>query len=94
MGLDEIWPEYLKSLDVVLADTRRLQHRAQLETASLEWQTGVVVPLKGDWRGCSDYQESQSFGNKQWELKKEGLLSTGINEDMVSSYGYEGKKGL
>ncbi|KAK3514153.1 hypothetical protein QTP70_005085 [Hemibagrus guttatus] len=42
-GVDEIRPEYLKSLDVV---------------GPLDWVTGVVVPLfkKGDRRVCSNYR--------------------------------------
>ncbi|KAI3358272.1 hypothetical protein L3Q82_003269 [Scortum barcoo] len=51
-GVDEIRPEYLKSLDVVgLSWLTRLCNIAwRLGTVPLEWQTGVVVPLfkKGD----------------------------------------------
>ncbi|KAI3364112.1 hypothetical protein L3Q82_010940 [Scortum barcoo] len=53
-GVDEIRPEYLKSLDVVgLSWLTRLCNIAwRLGTVPLEWQTGVVVPLfkKGDQR--------------------------------------------
>ncbi|KAI3360210.1 hypothetical protein L3Q82_014521 [Scortum barcoo] len=53
-GVDEICPEYLKSLDVVgLSWLTRLCNIAwRLGTVPLEWQTGVVVPLfkKRDWR--------------------------------------------
>ncbi|KAI3352082.1 hypothetical protein L3Q82_020905 [Scortum barcoo] len=56
-GVDEIRPEYLKSLDVVgLSWLTRLCNIAwRLGTVPLEWQTGVVVPLfkKGDRRVCS-----------------------------------------
>ncbi|KAI3356977.1 hypothetical protein L3Q82_003609 [Scortum barcoo] len=46
-GVDEIRPEYLKSLDVVgLSWLTRLCNIAwRLGTVPLEWQTGVVVPL-------------------------------------------------
>ncbi|KAI3359498.1 hypothetical protein L3Q82_013894 [Scortum barcoo] len=56
-GVDEIRPEYLKSLDVVgLSWLTRLCNIAwRLGTVPLEWQTGLVVPLfkKGDRRVCS-----------------------------------------
>ncbi|KAI3367319.1 hypothetical protein L3Q82_008358 [Scortum barcoo] len=47
MGVDEIRPEYLKSLDVVgLSWLTRLCNIAwRLGTVPLEWQTRVVVPL-------------------------------------------------
>ncbi|KAI3373305.1 hypothetical protein L3Q82_006600 [Scortum barcoo] len=47
LGVDEIHPEYLKSLDVVgLSWLTRLCNIAwRLGTVPLEWQTGVVVPL-------------------------------------------------
>ncbi|KAK3513401.1 hypothetical protein QTP70_014229 [Hemibagrus guttatus] len=46
-GVDEIRPEYLKSLDVV-----------GLSWLTLDWATGVVIPLfkKGDRRVCSNYR--------------------------------------
>ncbi|KAI2665653.1 Craniofacial development protein 2 [Labeo rohita] len=46
-GVDEIRPEYLKSLDVVgLSWLTRLCNIAwRLGTVPLDWQTGVVVPL-------------------------------------------------
>ena len=57
--MDEIRPEYLKSLDVVgLSWLTRLCNIAwQSGTVPLDWQTGVVVPLfkKGDRRVCSNY---------------------------------------
>ncbi|KAI3355396.1 hypothetical protein L3Q82_018240 [Scortum barcoo] len=60
--VDEIRPEYLKSLDVVgLSWLTRLCNIAwRLGTVPLEWQTGVVVPLfkKGDRRVCSNYRGS------------------------------------
>ncbi|KAK3542821.1 hypothetical protein QTP70_004326 [Hemibagrus guttatus] len=48
LGVDEICPEYLKSLDVV----------GQSGTVPLDWATGVVIPLfkKGDQRVCSNYR--------------------------------------
>ncbi|KAI3359375.1 hypothetical protein L3Q82_002875 [Scortum barcoo] len=59
-GVDEIRPEYLKSLDVVgLSWLTRLCNIAwRLGTVPLEWQTGVVFPLfkKGDRRVCSNYR--------------------------------------
>ncbi|KAI3357643.1 hypothetical protein L3Q82_016052 [Scortum barcoo] len=59
-GVDEIRPEYLKSLDVVgLSWLTCLCNIAwRLGTVPLEWQTGVVVPLfkKGDRRVCSNYR--------------------------------------
>uniref|UniRef100_A0AAY5KH73 Reverse transcriptase domain-containing protein n=1 Tax=Esox lucius TaxID=8010 RepID=A0AAY5KH73_ESOLU len=58
--LDEIRPEYLKSLDVVgLSWLTRLCNIAwRSGTVPLGWQTGVVVPLfkKGDRRVCSNYR--------------------------------------
>ncbi|KAI3356768.1 hypothetical protein L3Q82_003449 [Scortum barcoo] len=46
-GVDEIRPEYLKSLDVVGLSwlTRLCSIAWRLGTVPLEWQTGVVVPL-------------------------------------------------
>ncbi|KAI3371391.1 hypothetical protein L3Q82_023988 [Scortum barcoo] len=62
LGVDEIRPEYLKSLDVVgLSWLTRLCNIAwRLGTVPLVWQTGVVVPLfkKGDRRVCSNYRGS------------------------------------
>ncbi|KAK7889103.1 hypothetical protein WMY93_024663 [Mugilogobius chulae] len=59
-GVDEIRPEYLKSLDVVgLSWLTRLCNIAwRTGTVPLDWQTGVVVPLfkKGDRRVCSNYR--------------------------------------
>ena len=58
--MDEICPEYLKSLDVVGLSwlTRLCSIAWQSGTVPLDWQTGVVVPLfkKGDRRVCSNYQ--------------------------------------
>ncbi|KAI3354141.1 hypothetical protein L3Q82_018690 [Scortum barcoo] len=63
-GVDEIRPEYLKSLDVVgLSWLTRLCNIAwRLGTVPLEWQTGVVVPLfkKGDRRVCSNLQRDHT----------------------------------
>ncbi|KAK3523520.1 hypothetical protein QTP70_001888 [Hemibagrus guttatus] len=59
-GVDEIRPEYLKSLDVVeLSWLTRLCNIAwRSGTVPLDWVTGVVVPLfkKGDRRVCSNYR--------------------------------------
>ncbi|KAK3535602.1 hypothetical protein QTP70_017140 [Hemibagrus guttatus] len=59
-GVDEIRPEYLKSLDVVgLSWLTRLCNIAWwLGTVPLDWVTRVVVPLfkKGDRRVCSNYR--------------------------------------
>ncbi|KAK3548334.1 hypothetical protein QTP70_010189 [Hemibagrus guttatus] len=59
-GVDEILPEYLKSLDVVeLSWLTRLCNIAwRSGTVPLDWATGVVVPLfkKGDRRVCSNYR--------------------------------------
>lgn len=59
-GVDEIRPEYLKSLDVAgLSWLTRLCNIAwRLRTVPLDWQTGVVIPLfkKGDRRVCSNYR--------------------------------------
>ncbi|KAK3525693.1 hypothetical protein QTP70_005845 [Hemibagrus guttatus] len=58
-GVDEIRPEYLKSLDVVgLSWLTRLCNIAwQSGTVPLDWATGVVVPLfkKGDRRGANSF---------------------------------------
>ncbi|KAK3554501.1 hypothetical protein QTP70_024406, partial [Hemibagrus guttatus] len=60
LGVDEICPEYLKSLDAVgLSWLTRLCNIAwQSGTVPLDWATGVVVPLfkKGDRRVCSNYR--------------------------------------
>ncbi|KAK3559185.1 hypothetical protein QTP86_005078 [Hemibagrus guttatus] len=60
LGVDEIRPEYLKSLDVVgLSWLTRLCNIAwRSGTVPLDWATGVVVPLfkKGDRRVCSNYR--------------------------------------
>ncbi|KAK3543164.1 hypothetical protein QTP70_012267 [Hemibagrus guttatus] len=59
-GVDEIRPEYLKSLDVVgLSWLTHLCNIAwQSGTVPLDWVTGVVIPLfkKGDQRVCSNYR--------------------------------------
>ncbi|KAK3569488.1 hypothetical protein QTP86_031417, partial [Hemibagrus guttatus] len=59
-GVDEIRPEYLKSLDVVgLSWLTRLCNIAwRSGTVPLDWATGVLVPLfkKGDRRVCSNYR--------------------------------------
>ncbi|KAK3533232.1 hypothetical protein QTP70_013661 [Hemibagrus guttatus] len=59
-GVDEIHPEYLKSLDVVgLSWLTRLCNIAwRSGTVPLDWAIAVVVPLfkKGDRRVCSNYR--------------------------------------
>ncbi|KAK3510172.1 hypothetical protein QTP70_026760 [Hemibagrus guttatus] len=59
-GVDEIRPEYLKSLDVVgLSWLTRLCNIAwRSGTVPLDWVTRVVIPLfkKGDRRVCSNYR--------------------------------------
>ncbi|KAK3541999.1 hypothetical protein QTP86_009835 [Hemibagrus guttatus] len=59
-GVDEIRPEYLKSLDVVGMSwlTRLCNIVWQSGTVPLDWATGVVIPLfkKGDRRVCSNYR--------------------------------------
>ncbi|KAI3356997.1 hypothetical protein L3Q82_003633 [Scortum barcoo] len=74
-GVDEIRPEYLKSLDVVgLSWLTRLCNIAwRLGTVPLVWQTGVVVPLfkKGDRRVCSNYRGSH-FSASPWEGLRQG----------------------
>ncbi|KAK3572660.1 hypothetical protein QTP86_001628 [Hemibagrus guttatus] len=56
-GVDEIHPEYLKSLDVVgLSWLIRLCNIAwQIGTLPLDWATGDLFK-KGDWRVCSNYR--------------------------------------
>ncbi|KAK3535695.1 hypothetical protein QTP70_020572, partial [Hemibagrus guttatus] len=60
LGVDEIRPEYLKSLDVVGLSwlTRLCNIVWQSGTVPLDWATGVVIPLfkKGDRRVCSNYR--------------------------------------
>ncbi|KAK3516631.1 hypothetical protein QTP70_022033 [Hemibagrus guttatus] len=59
-GVDEIRPEYLKSLDVV--GLSWLTHLCNIAwrsgTVPLDWVTGVVIPLfkKGDRKVCSNYR--------------------------------------
>ena len=58
--MDEIRPEYLKSLDVVGLSwlTCLCSIAWQLGTVPLDWQTGGLVHLfkKGDQSVCSNYQ--------------------------------------
>ncbi|KAI3356785.1 hypothetical protein L3Q82_003325 [Scortum barcoo] len=79
-GVDEIRPEYLKSLDVVgLSWLTRLCNIAwRLGTVPLEWQTGVVVPLfkKGDRRVCSNYREGSHFSASREGLRQVDQLYT------------------
>ncbi|KAK3508192.1 hypothetical protein QTP70_016980 [Hemibagrus guttatus] len=67
-GVDEIRPEYLKSLDVVgLSWLTRLCNIAwQSGTVPLDWATGVVFPLfkKGDRRVCSNLEGSHSSASQ------------------------------
>ncbi|KAK3521648.1 hypothetical protein QTP70_014696, partial [Hemibagrus guttatus] len=59
-GVDEIRPEYLKSLDAVGLSwlTRFCNIAWRSGTVPLDWATRVVVPLfkKGDQRVCSNYR--------------------------------------
>ncbi|KAI3374207.1 hypothetical protein L3Q82_006065 [Scortum barcoo] len=83
-GVDEIRPEYLKSLDVVgLSWLTRLCNIAwRLGTVPLEWQTGVVVPLfkKGDRRVCSNYR-----GDHTSQPPREGLRQGTGEENSADS---------
>ncbi|KAK3511695.1 hypothetical protein QTP70_014525, partial [Hemibagrus guttatus] len=67
-GVDEIRPEYLKSLDVVgLSWLTRLCNIAwQSGTVPLDWATGVVIPLfkKRDRRVFSNYGGSHSSASQ------------------------------
>ncbi|KAI3367628.1 hypothetical protein L3Q82_026470 [Scortum barcoo] len=80
-GVDEIRPEYLKSLDVVgLSWLTRLCNIAwRLGTVPLEWQTGVVVPLfkKGDRRVCSNYR-GITLLNLPGKVSRQGVLERRI----------------
>lgn len=55
LGVDEILPKYLKSLDV---------QRLSWLSPSQDWQTGMAVPLlqKGVWRLCSNPLLQHSSG--------------------------------
>ncbi|KAI3366391.1 hypothetical protein L3Q82_000549 [Scortum barcoo] len=83
-GVDEIRPEYLKSLDVVgLSWLTRLCNIAwRLGTVPLVWQTGVVVPLfkKGDRRVCSNHR-----GITLLSLPREGLRQGTGEENSADS---------
>ncbi|KAK3535249.1 hypothetical protein QTP70_005957 [Hemibagrus guttatus] len=83
-GVDEICPEYLKSLDVV--GLSWLTHLCNIAwrsgTVPLDWATGVVIPLfkKGDRRVCSNYR-----GNHTPQPPRESLFqSTGEESPSVS----------
>nr|XP_054603312.1 uncharacterized protein LOC107376876 [Nothobranchius furzeri] len=69
-GVDEIRPEFLKTLDVVgLCWLMRLCSIAWTSGAiPLDWQTGVVVPLfkKGDHRVCSNYRGGDRAPEPSW----------------------------
>ncbi|KAI3374595.1 hypothetical protein L3Q82_021173 [Scortum barcoo] len=84
LGVDEIRPEYLKSLDVVgLSWLTRLCNIAwRLGTVPLVWQTGVVVPLfkKGDRRVCSNYT-----GDHTSQPPREGLRQGTGEENSADS---------
>ncbi|KAK3571289.1 hypothetical protein QTP86_005929 [Hemibagrus guttatus] len=79
-GVDEIRPEYLKSLDVVgLSWLTRLCNIAwRSGTVPLDWETGVVVPLftKGDRRVCSNYRGITllSLPGKVYSRERNSLL--------------------
>ncbi|KAI3371914.1 hypothetical protein L3Q82_006787 [Scortum barcoo] len=77
--VDEIRPEYLKSLDVVVLSwqTRLCNIAWRSGTVPLEWQTGVVVPLfkKGDRRVCSNYRGSHFSASREGLLTEQRLMS-------------------
>ncbi|KAK3564604.1 hypothetical protein QTP86_023765, partial [Hemibagrus guttatus] len=60
LGVDEIRPEYVKSLDVVRLSwlTCLCNIAWRSGTVPPDWATGLVIPLfkKGDWRVCSNYR--------------------------------------
>ncbi|KAK3566533.1 hypothetical protein QTP86_034036 [Hemibagrus guttatus] len=93
-GVDEIHPEYLKSLDVVglswLTCLCNISWRS--ETVPLDWATGVVVPLfkKGDQRVCSNYRGITLLSlpgkvySKVLERKVRPLVAPWIQEEQCS----------
>ncbi|KAI3356259.1 hypothetical protein L3Q82_017506 [Scortum barcoo] len=88
LGVDEIRPEYLKSLDVVgLSWLTHLCNIAwRLGTVPLEWQTGVVVPLfkkQGDRRVCSNVFNHR--GITLLSLPREGLCQGTGEENSADS---------
>ena len=93
-GVDEVCPEYLKSLDVVGLSwlTRLCSITWQSGTVPLDWQTGVVVPLfkKGDRRVCSNYRGSHSSASLgksipgYWREKYVPIVELRIQEEQCS----------
>ncbi|KAI3366826.1 hypothetical protein L3Q82_009240 [Scortum barcoo] len=77
-GVDEIRPEYLKSLDVVgLSWLTRLCNIAwRLGTVPLEWQTGVVVPLfkKGDLESVFQLQRDHTSQPPREGLRQDDVV--------------------
>ena len=59
-GIDETRPELLKFLSRhgILWLTRVCRVAWREGRASVDWQTGIIVPVfkKGDWRECSNYR--------------------------------------
>ncbi|KAK3533295.1 hypothetical protein QTP70_015170, partial [Hemibagrus guttatus] len=86
LGVDEIRPEYLKSLDVVgLSWLTRLCNIAwRSGTVPLDWATGVVVPLfkKGDQRESLDQAKESKAGQSTDELEAGESSLTNV-EDAV-----------
>uniref|UniRef100_A0AAV2MSF8 Endonuclease/exonuclease/phosphatase domain-containing protein n=1 Tax=Knipowitschia caucasica TaxID=637954 RepID=A0AAV2MSF8_KNICA len=90
-GVDEIRPDYLKSLDVVgLSWLTRLCNIAwRSGVVPMEWQTGVVVPLykKGDRRVCSNYRGITLFSlpskvySKVLERRLRPMIESRIQEE-------------
>ncbi|KAK3516010.1 hypothetical protein QTP70_000994 [Hemibagrus guttatus] len=67
-GVDELYPEYLKSLDVVglCLLTRLCNIVWRSGTVPLDWATGMMIPIfkKGDRRVCSNYRGSHSSASQ------------------------------
>ncbi|KAI3363179.1 hypothetical protein L3Q82_011552 [Scortum barcoo] len=85
-GVDEIRPEYLKSLDVVgLSWLTCLCNIAwRLGTVPLEWQTGVVVPLWGKKGGPESVFQLQGI-TLQPQPPREGLRQGTGEENSADS---------